>query len=464
MIPARTRAGLIATKAAGAASRVLGRGGGTAVGGLVGLRISPSLISDLARDLTHGSVLITGTNGKTTTAHLIAAMARAAALTPIANASGSNLMRGIAGALADASNLNGRFSGRDTLGVFEVDEAVLPAAMEALKPRVVVFLDLFRDQLDRYGEVEAVASRWRDALAGMSGAAALVLNADDPAVAALGEESRYETVYFGVNDPLFDRGCREHAADALTCRCGTDYEYGISYFGHLGHWRCPACGRARPATQVTAREVDLMDGRRVAFTTGKPDSGTRVEMGIGGLYNVYNALAAIATGLTLGFSEDAVLRALAQAGAAFGRQEVFEVDGRRIEVFLGKNPAGLNQVLATLARDQERKTALFVLNDGIADGRDVSWIWDADYEALAGQFETVVLAGKRAEEMALRLKYAEWPQASLDVEPRIALAIDRAIAATPREGCLTVVPTYTAMLELRELLAKRAGKKEYWRR
>src|SRR5439155_12732724 len=274
---------------------------------------------------------------------------------------------------------------------------------------------------------EAVAARWRQALASTSATPILVLNADDPAIAGLGESGRFETVYFGVNDPVLDRGCREHAADALTCTCGTDYEYGASYFGHLGHWRCPACGRARPSTQVTAKQIDLFDGRRLAFTMGDPDAPRRIEMQIGGLYNVYNALAAAAAGVALGLSEDAILGALTAAGAAFGRQWAFPIDGRTVEVFLGKNPAGLNQVLATLALDPARKSALFVLNDAIADGRDISWIWDADYEVLAGRFEVVVVAGTRAEEMALRLKYAGWQESAFVIEAGIPEALDIAI-------------------------------------
>ncbi|HEY7270550.1 MAG TPA: MurT ligase domain-containing protein, partial [Dehalococcoidia bacterium] len=379
--------------------------------------------------------------------------------------SGSNLMRGIAGALAAAASPGGVLpEDKRTIGVFEVDEAVVPAAIEALRPRVAVFNNLFRDQLDRYGEVDAVAARWREALAATSQTLTLVLNADDPSVASLGESEKHNKVYFGVNDPKLDRGCLEHAADAITCTCGSDYEYGVAYYGHLGHWRCPNCGRARPSTQITAREVDLRDGRSVAFVMGAKDLGVPVEMGVGGLYNVYNALAATAACLALGLSEDAVLQTLPKFAAAFGRQEAFDVEGRRVEILLGKNPAGLNQVLHTLALDPERKTVLFILNDRIADGRDISWIWDADFELGAGRFQHTVCAGTRAEEMALRLKYADWDEATLEIEPDTSRALSIALERTAPGGCLTVVPTYTAMLEARGFLAKRAGLKPYWSR
>ncbi len=464
MIGARTLAAVWSAKAAAAASRALGRGGGTAVGGLIGLRLQPSLIRELAPGLGQGSVIITGTNGKTTTSHLIAEIARGAGLRPLANASGSNLMRGIASTLAlDASGDGRSGGGGRRIGVFEVDEAAMPAVLDQLRPRVAVFTNLFRDQLDRYGEVESVAALWRDALGATPRPLTLVLNADDPTVASLGAGSRHRVVYYGVNDPALDRGCLEHAADAVTCPCGAAYEYGLFYYGHIGHWRCPACGRARPATQVTAREVDLRDGRSAAFSIGAPEKGVGTEIGVGGLYNVYNALAAIAAALALDLPEEAALTALPGFTAAFGRQEAFEVDGRRVELLLGKNPAGLNQVLATLALDPHRKSVLIILNDRIADGRDVSWIWDADFEVAADRFDSVVTSGTRAEEMALRLKYAEWDEGRFLIETDVAKALKLAVNATAPGATLTVVPTYTAMLEVRELLAKKAGRPAFWK-
>jgi UDP-N-acetylmuramyl tripeptide synthase len=457
----RRIAAVWAAKAAARASRVLGRGGGTAISGLAALRIQPSLVAELARDLDLGSVIVTGTNGKTTTAHLIAESARAAGLAPLANVSGSNLMRGIAATLALSARIDGSMNGdKRRIGVFEVDEAALPSVFEAVRPRVVVFNNLFRDQLDRYGEVESVAALWREMLATTTLRPTLVLNADDPNVAALGEGG-HRAVYFGVNDPSLGRD-REHAADAITCPCGADYEYGVTYFAHIGHWRCPSCGRTRPATQVTAHDVELRDGRSVAFSLGSPEQAVRVEMAIGGLYNVYNALAAVAAALSLGLPEDAVLQTLPRFAAAFGRQEGFDIEGRRVEVFLSKNPAGTNQVIATLRLDPSRRALLIVLNDDIADGQDVSWTWDADYEAAADAFETVIVSGRRAEDMALRLKYAGWDETTFRIDNDIGRALDAALAATHPGECLTVVPTYTAMLEVRELLARKAGRRPFW--
>jgi len=475
---ARTLASVWAAKTAALASRRLRRGGGTAISGLVGLGLNPGLVHDLARGLGQGCVLVTGTNGKTTTTRLLSEMARAAGLSPLVNASGSNLMRGLASTLALAAGHDGALDdGERRLGVFEVDEATLPLALAELRPRAAVFTNLFRDQLDRYGEVDAVAARWRQALArapadpssgsgqGPSTSSgqrlALVLNADDPAVAALGE-GRDNVTYFGIDDKKLDRGHLEHASDSLSCVCGARLEYDAVYFGHVGRWRCPACGRARPKPQVSASKVNLKDGRSLRFVLASPAGRANVEMGLGGLYNVYNALAATAAASALGLPQAPVTDALAAAAAAFGRQEAFEVDSRRVELFLAKNPAGLNQVLQTLLLDPGRKTALLALNDGIADGRDVSWVWDADFEVAAGRFEAVVVSGTRAADLALRLKYADWDETTIEVEPDIGEALEAALAATPAGACLSAVPTYTAMLTLRELLARRAGRAPFW--
>jgi UDP-N-acetylmuramyl tripeptide synthase len=426
--------------------------------------LQPRLIGELASQLGHGSIIVTGTNGKTTTSLLLSGTARAAGLKPLANASGSNLVRGLASTLAQAANHDGRIvDAQERLGVLEVDEATVPLVLRDISPRAIVFTNLFRDQLDRYGEVAAVAALWRSMLEKTPQDVHLVLNADDPAVASLGE-GREHVTYFGVEDRKLDKGSPDHASDALNCVCGARLEYSAAFFGHVGHWRCPSCGRARPKPEVAARLVDLKDGRSARFQLGVGEEHKgMVDLGIGGLYNVYNALAAVAGAQALGLPASASIEAIEGVAAAFGRQESFEVDGRRIEVFLGKNPAGLNQVLSTVLLDTSRRTGLFVLNDGIADGRDISWVWDADFEMAAGKLEHVVTSGTRAAEMALRLKYAEWDEKTIEVDPEIARALERAIGLTQPGDCLTVVPTYTAMLTVRELLAKRSGKEPFWR-
>jgi UDP-N-acetylmuramyl tripeptide synthase len=473
----RTVAAIAAGKAAAAASRLLGRGGGTAIAGLVALRVDPGIVRALAAQAGAGAIAVTGTNGKTTTSLMLSRIATAAGLRPLHNRSGSNLMRGVAAMLVQEATLAGAIpDAAQRLAILEVDEATLPEITSAVAPRVILFTNLFRDQLDRYGEVDTVANLWERALAGADskqqtanskGAAAIVLNADDPAVAHLGRGAAGRVVYYGVDDVSAAGPGDEHASDFRTCLdCGAELAYTATFYGHIGHWRCAACGNARPAPDVRATRVALGDDV-TSLTIATPDGELTITLPLAGLYNAYNALAAAAGALALGLPREAIASALEGFSAAFGRQERFSVDGRDVQVLLGKNPTGLNQVLRTIAHSERPPRAgdllriLFFLNDGIADGRDVSWIWDADYETVQPRTEWTLAAGTRAEDLALRLKYAGFGD-DVPVERETAAALQRALDATPVGATLHVVPTYTAMLEVRELLAKRAGGGKFW--
>jgi UDP-N-acetylmuramyl tripeptide synthase len=463
----RTWAAISIGRLAGAASRTARRGGGTAVAGLIAQQIDPRLAERLASQLGRGCAVVTGTNGKTTTARMLAAIAGEAGLRPLANSSGSNLMRGVATALLAATDPFGRLrDAADRLGVFEVDEATLPEAAAALRPRVIVFTNLFRDQLDRYGEVDTVARLWQRTVEGLPDGTTLVLNADDPAVASLASTTKARVLTFGIDDTRVAEERLEHASDYRFClSCGEELAYSAAFFGHVGHWRCPSCGRARPVPDVRATCVEFASERSTRLTIGTPQAELRFELPLAGLYNAENALAAAAGSIALGLPPAAIERALSSFRAAFGRQERFELDGRTVLVLLGKNPTGMNQVLRTIAfahpPQADALHLLLFLNDGIADGRDISWIWDADYELIAGLTASVIVSGTRAEELALRLKYAD-----LRVEPQIAhdaqQALDTALAQTPPGETLYVVPTYTAMLEIRELLARRGQRPHFW--
>ena len=459
----RIVAAIATGKFAGAASRAFRRGGGTALPGVVAEKVDPRLVERLAAQIGHGSIIVTGTNGKTTTAHMLSSIAAKAGYRPLHNRSGSNLMRGIATALLESSKVSGRLShAEQRFGVFEVDEAVLPEAVRAVWPRVLLFTNLFRDQLDRYGEVDSIAARWRATLEATPPSTTVVLNADDPSVAALRDSARGPVVFYGVDDLSMALESAEHAADSRWCAgCGSEYAYGPLFYGHVGHWRCPGCGKARPQPDVRATRVSVTEGGDVGLTIATPQGETSLSLRLAGLYNAYNALAALAAGLALGFDLATVREAVESMDAAFGRQERFEIDGRHVQVLLGKNPAGLNQVLRTIASMPGEKRLLLFLNDDIADGRDVSWIWDADFELLADSTAWTVVSGRRAEDMALRLKYAGFLD-GLPVVRNTSEALSLAVRETPSGGKLFVLPTYTAMLEVRELLAKRGGVASYW--
>ena len=468
----RERGALLVGRAAAEAVRRVGRSGGTALPGLVAGALAPRLIEACARELGRGVVMVTGTNGKTTTAHLLAEVAREAGLVPLSNRSGSNLARGIASTFVDAATSGGALpDAAARLGVFEVDEAAWPALLPQLRPRVSVLLNLFRDQLDRYGEVDSVAEGWARALATYEQAVTLVVNVDDPSVAQLAEGARGAVVGFGVEDPLVALTEADHAADARFCRCGTAFRYDAIYMGHVGVWRCTGCGRARPTPMVAARTVHL-GADETCFTlcitergVGAEGAGERsvdVTIPLAGLYSVYNALACAAGAHALGLPLEVTARALAQAGPAFGRQERFAVDGHDVRLLLAKNPTGLNEVLRTLTAlpAAEPLVVLAMLNDGVQDGRDVSWIYDADLERLAARPLTLIVSGDRADDLALRCALAGVAPAV--VEPNTARALDAALGAAPAGGRIEVVATYTAMLDVRAVLAGRTGAQAYW--
>jgi UDP-N-acetylmuramyl tripeptide synthase len=466
----RNIAAVWAGKGAAAASRLLGRGGGTAIAGLAAERIDPNIVAHLASQAGAGAIAATGTNGKTTTSLMLNRIAMEAGLSPLHNRSGSNLMRGIAAMLVEEATLSGVIpDAAKRLAILEVDEATLPQIVDAVAVRVAVFTNLFRDQLDRYGEVDAVAKSWARALSTANSKQqtanrtdmVVVLNADDPGVAHLAEAAAGRVIYYGVDDATAGGQREEHASDFRTClRCGAELTYDLTFYGHIGHWRCENCGNARRRPDVRVTSVRC-DDDTTALTILTEDGELRITLPLSGLYNAYNALAAAAGAMALGLPRDAIVRALEGFSAAFGRQERFAIDGRDVRVLLGKNPTGLNQVLRSIAAQEGRKRILFFLNDGIADGRDVSWIWDADYETVQPYADFVLAAGTRAEDLALRLKYAGFGD-DVALERDGARAVERALASTPPGATLHVVPTYTAMLEVRELLAKRARAKRFW--
>ena len=457
---------LAVARAVGGLARAAGRGGGTSLPGKLLMRLDPHAIRALAGRLPQGSVAISATNGKTTTAAMVAAILERGGTRLVHNRAGANMAGGIASTLLEAAR-GGGIDGE--LGLFEVDEFWLPQLAEELQPRAVLLSNLFRDQLDRYGELETIAERWAEVVAALPADTRLVLNADDPLVADLGRERAHVTT-FGVEDDAMAQPQMQHAADSKHCRrCGHAYEYDAIYLGHLGRYRCPQCGRHRPEPDVVAEHVRLNGTRDAAFTLrirgGAEEHSATVALPLPGLYNVYNALGAAALCHALGVPFEQIVAGLGAVEAAFGRAETIELDGRPLSILLIKNPAGANEVLRTLALEDgvggNSIDLLAVLNDNTADGRDVSWVWDADFELLAGRVRRITCAGTRAAELAVRLKYAGVEPERLVVVPELADALDAAHA--DGEGPLYALPTYTALLALRELLAQRGAAPEYWR-
>jgi UDP-N-acetylmuramyl tripeptide synthase len=369
------------------------------------------------------------------------------------NDSGANLVSGVASTLL-------RTRGAE-LGLFEVDEAALSELARRLRPKALLLCNLFRDQLDRYGELELVAARWREAVASLPDAQ-LVVNGDDPQVGDLGRD-RAGSLTFGIDDPRHARHELQHAADSKYClRCGTPYRYAAAYVGHLGDYACPNCGHARPPLDVIAREIELRGLDGSSFTLASPSGEARVELSLPGLYNVYNALAAASLAVALGVAPSEIVGGLGRFSAAFGRFERITIGERRLLMLLIKNPAGANEAVRTIVDGGAPKVAVIALNDAIADGRDVSWIWDVDFEPLLGGLDTLVATGSRAAELALRFAYGGLARDRIEVVPSLEAALDRGLELTPVGGELTLLPTYTAMLALRRIVASRGHVANYW--
>jgi len=449
---------ILAARAIGELARRAGRGGGTSLPGKVLTRLDPRAIEQLAGRLPAGSAVISATNGKTTTAAMAAAILERRGISLIHNRAGANMAGGVASTLLVAARPGGAIAGQ--LGLFEVDELWLDRVGSQLRPRALLLANLFRDQLDRYGELETIADRWATFVSSLT-VTQLALNADDPLIADLGREHA-DVAYFGVEDASMAISEMQHAADSKHCRrCGAAYVYEAIYLGHLGRYRCPSCAQTRPVPEIAAERIELHGTRAASFDLRTPAGTIAVSLPLPGLYNVYNALGAATLCLSLGASLQDVAEGLGAVNPAFGRAERIALAGRELSILLIKNPAGANEILRTLVLEPGELEVLGVLNDRTADGRDVSWIWDADFELLAGRVRRVTCAGTRAAELALRLKYAGVPTGRLHVVPRLADALDQALAGADG-GQLFALPTYTALLELRSELSKRGHVPRFW--
>ncbi len=447
-------------RAAGFLSRALGRGGGTTLPGLVAQSLDRKMVPSFCACLGRGTILLTGTNGKTTTARMLAQVLREAGWHPIHNRAGANLMEGVATTLLYASDLRGRPAGDS--GLFEMDEAHFPRAVALCRPRLVLLHNLFRDQLDRYGEVDTVAGRWREALRTLPATATVLLNADDPAVADLGSGLTARVLYYGLEAPALGRPIPDHTADARYCRrCGAPYTYAPAYYGHIGLYRCPRCGHARPQPDILLTVTGVAKDGRLQGRLRTPAGECDFRSPLPGLYNAYNALAAVAAALSLGLDPETCLDSLSRFQAAFGRLERVSIGDREILLALIKNPVGVGQVLQMLAAGGRTFPCLIIINDHIADGTDVSWLWDADFEALAGRTTSLIVSGTRARDMAVRLKYAG-VDGEIVVEENLERALDTALAHTPQGTTLCILPTYTAMLEVRALMSRRGFVVPFW--
>ena len=452
----RVMTAVLACKLCRALIRLLGRGG-TDFPGRVALKLCPNLLGELARNVT--TVIVTGTNGKTTTSRMIEQSWQDAGISYFANKSGANLLSGVTAEFAVHSTLTGRC--RYSHALIESDEAALKFISKYVDAKVIVYTNVFRDQLDRYGEVTHTLSKLRVG-AQNSPNAVLCLNADDSLITSLHDDVPNPVIFYGISTPLYEEQVSD-LSDAPYCiKCKSEYQYDFVTYGHLGGYRCPRCGYARPKPDICVSKVILSDEERseVVFRDGETEIPATVNLPGG--YNIYNACAAMAAAKAMGLELPKAAQSLSRFACGFGRMEKFEINGTDVRMILIKNPAGCNQVLSFLTQRTEPFVFAACLNDRTQDGRDVSWIWDVSFERLVDMGDTlseVYLSGTRAEDMALRFLYAGFPKEKLHVQKDYGRLMEQ---ATAHKLPVFVMPTYTAMLALRGTISKTYGYKQFW--
>ncbi|MBN3960535.1 Mur ligase family protein [Nostoc sp. NMS8] len=415
--------------------RSLRLGAASVLPGSIARRIEPRLLQLLSQQVKNGVILIAGTNGKTTTALLLCTILERKGFRVTHNSTGANLENGLMTALLESTNLLGTLN--TDYAILEVDENIVPRVLAPLQPRIILCLNLFRDQLDRYGEVDTISKRWTKVISTLPAETVVIPNADDPTLSNLGQQLPQRVLFFGLNEPENYLEAIPHAVDSIYCpKCGHSLDYKGVYLSHLGDFTCPKCG----------------------FTKSKPTlESNKWSQILVGLYNKYNTLAAATAAIELGIDEVTIRDTINTFQAAFGRAEDLVINGKRVRILLSKNPVGTNETIRVVTQSTD-KTTLLVLNDRTPDGTDVSWIWDVDTEKLVERGGTLVVSGDRVYDMALRLRYSQKsPESNLNliVEEDLRQAIATALEHTPENETLHILPTYSAMLEVREVLTGR---------
>lgn len=414
------------------AVRTFRLGAASVLPGSIARKIEPRLLQLLSQQVKNGVILIAGTNGKTTTSLLLREILERKGYSVAHNSTGANLENGLVTALMESSNGFGSLN--VDYAILEVDENIVPRVLAPIQPQAILCLNLFRDQLDRYGEVDTISKRWTKAISTNTPNTTVIPNADDPTLSYLGQQLSQKVVFFGLNEPEKYLEEIPHAVDSIYCpSCGHSLEYEGVYLSHLGEFTCPKCGFQRSQPALNSGEWSQV---------------------LVGLYNKYNTLAAVTAAKELGIDEATIRETIPNFQPAFGRAEELEINGKKVRILLSKNPVGTNETIRVVT-ESDNKTTLLVLNDRVQDGEDVSWIWDVDTEPLVQRGGTLIVSGDRVYDMALRLRYSETSidsKVNLIVEEDLKTAINTALENTPSHETLHILPTYTAMLDVREAL------------
>jgi lipid II isoglutaminyl synthase (glutamine-hydrolysing) len=462
---ARLAVAVAAGKAAGAASKVLRVGGGTSFPGAVAHRIDPGVLRKVAAASDAGKIIVTGSNGKTTTCRMVAALARATGLIVTQNRAGSNLLQGVVSAAVQGSDLRGRMDAG--LLLLEVDEGTVRLVAPDLQPDMFLVTNIFRDQLDRFGELYSMAKSIEAVIEALPASATVLLNADDPLVASLAPAARATRLYYGIEADSVGTQVPEHAADTIRCvRCQHPLSYRMVYLSHLGDYHCPECDNARPALDVAVTGVQPAPAAGSEIIARTPQGTLSVQVPLPGIHNVYNAAAALACATAMSLPRPLepaeAQRAMAGLRPAFGRLEEIQAGERRVMLAFVKNPTSYNTTMREVLRRPGRKHVLAAHSNTVVDGEDFAWLWDVDLEQLVPQLASLTVSGTRAEEVSLRFKYADADQALTQVIPDRAAALHRALAVTPPGESLYIFAGYTPMRELRTIMQRHAWVPPFW--
>ncbi|GCF07778.1 MurT ligase domain-containing protein [Dictyobacter arantiisoli] len=460
---ARLAFAISAGKIAGASGRLFHIGGGTSLPGMIARRIDPNVLKSVVGDSKAKKIVITGSNGKTTTARMTAAIADAAGHRVSQNRTGSNLLQGVTSVAVNFADLFGRLES-DVL-LFEIDEATIPLAVPEIQPDVVVITNIFRDQLDRYGELYSVAQALNSMLESLPETATILLNGNDPQVANFGVNAKARRIFYGLETKDIGTPVPEQSADIIRCiHCNSDFLYEVAYMSHLGLYRCPECGYTLPPLDVAVTSAALADNgegpSHIKLRT--PLGEMKLDIPLPGVHNIYNATAAIGAAVALGFPLDSVQTAMNNVRTAFGRMEKIQAGDKTIFLSFVKNPTSFNLMLRLIAKHEGKKHLLLSMSHTVVDGQDFAWLWDVELEDIAPDILDAVCSGNKSEELALRLKYAEIPTDKIiEVEDREA-ALDEAIKNVEPGGTLYIMSGYTPTQELRRIMQKRGWVKHFW--
>ena len=448
---------VVAGKLSARAIRLLGAGLGSNLPGKLARRFAPHVLTNLSQQAKSGIIAVTGTNGKSTTSGLLSSILRAAGLELVHNKQGANLVAGITASLVESASWSGKLTADYCL--FETDEAALPLIAKEVKLTQVVVTNLFRDQLDRFGELDTTAKLISKGI--IENKTLAILNADDPNVSQLVPEC--PRIFFGV-ESIKGQAVQKTAATAdgmgvqsmelsYCAQCGAETTYTLVFYGQLGHWSCTKCEYMRPVPRIKASDVEV-GPTGSTFILSIYERTADAVVPLPGMFNVYNALAAAASAASLGVTIETIRQGLKNYQTLFGRSERILIAGKSVLIQLIKNPAGASQAISAVAADPNARI-LISINDNLADGRDISWLWDADFELLASHAKKMVVSGQRAEDMAVRMKYAGVSRENILTEPKLDKALDQALDLVQPGETLWIMPTYTCLLEMQKILKGR---------